>query len=111
MKVKVAKTNNLLFRAYNCYRNYTPIHVLTTNETIIFNTIVFSLVAALLYWTVYVVPALLINIGERMYYYLTGQTISISLVCSFAVRHILNTSKPPGLRSNLSQMSDYYRKK
>ncbi|PVH16514.1 uncharacterized protein CXQ87_004807 [Candidozyma duobushaemuli] len=113
MKVKVAKTNNVLFRAYNAYRNYTPIHVLTANETIIFNSIVFALVTGLLYWAMFVVPSWLVFLGERAIYYITGQTISISLVFSFIVRQLLFSPKQPALRSNSSNSmpADFYRKK
>lgn len=111
MKVKVAKTDNVLFKIYNTYRNYTPIHVMTNNETIILNTIMGALFLGLLYWIVFVIPSWLVFLGERLYYYLTGQTISISLICSIAVRQIWFNPKAATLRTNLSNMTDFYRKK
>lgn len=112
MKYKAAITNNILFKAYNTYRNYTPIHVLTANETIIFNTIVFSVVAGFMYWAMFVVPSWLLSLSERVYYYLTGQTISVSIICSLVVRQLMYASKPTVSRTNPSNTSsDFYRRK
>lgn len=91
-----------LKRAYQLYYYSFPLPVLTRNESIIFNSI--SLVLLLLgaYWFVYKVPHFLIKSAERLHYYLTGSTISISVALSLALTsnilpQFLRLTLPPKL--------------
>lgn len=81
-----------LSRLYYLYIYNTPLGVMTTNETIVFNSIAFVLVALLIYWLVAIFPFWLVKVAESLYYFLTGNTISLHVVLLLLVSRIVVTS-------------------
>lgn len=71
--------------AYHHYVYYSPIPVLSKEETIILNTINIILLTVGIYWIVHILPELLIHTFEKLYYYLTGNSISIGLLLTALV--------------------------
>lgn len=86
------KAVQALLSAYQSYSNFTPLEVMTKTEACIFNSVIFTIFALSFYWSVFVLPKWLVVVSERMYFYLTGQTISISLMVSLVMSKVLKNN-------------------
>lgn len=76
----LSSINKQANRFYICYKYWTPIPVLTKTETIIFNSIILSLVAFLIYWIISVLPPIIVRSIENVYYYTTGDLLSFKVI-------------------------------
>lgn len=61
-----------LNRLYQLYYYNSPIPVLTTNETIIFNIINLTIVLVGIYYIIKYLPLIVLQSIDKLYYYITG---------------------------------------
>lgn len=69
-----------LSRWHSLYVYNTPLGLMTTNEAIVFNIIAIVLVGFTLYWMVAILPFWLVHAAERLYYYVTGNSMTLGLM-------------------------------
>lgn len=95
--------------AYRSYANFTPLEVMTTTEAWLFNFSALTIFALSFYWTVFILPKWLLSLSERLYFYLTGNTISLSLVVSLVMSKVIKNSgaglSPFSTHGNMSDLA------
>lgn len=78
-------------KAYNTYVYWSPIPVLSQGEIYIFNVIMASLTIFLIYWSLVLLPPIIIQAVENLYYYVTGNSLSFQLLVSVIIsKNVLN---------------------
>ncbi|KAG2731353.1 hypothetical protein G9P44_005769 [Scheffersomyces stipitis] len=85
----VSSATRKIDQLYRLYYYNSPIPVMTNGETVIFNSINFCLLLVGLYYVVHVLPSIVVHSFEKMYYYLTGNLVSVNVVVSSLL--LLNT--------------------
>lgn len=68
---------------------WTPLPLLTSGEALGFNVVVFGFLLLMSYWMLVVMPSLLVQLVERTYYYLTGNTLGIKVLLSVVTLHLV----------------------
>ncbi|KAL6454049.1 hypothetical protein SBY92_003506 [Candida maltosa Xu316] len=91
----VNKFSNKLRKYYNLYYYSSPLPVLSTGESIIFNTINLLILFISVYYTIFYVPHILTQCTEKFLYYITGHQINLfNLITStFRLVAVNNTTQ------------------
>ncbi|KAK6458253.1 uncharacterized protein RJT20DRAFT_30006 [Scheffersomyces xylosifermentans] len=101
----VSKAANRVQKLYYFYYFNTPLPILSYGEAFFF--ILFNLCLLLigLYYFVYILPCLIVHAMERVYFYLTGNVVSLNL---FVTSILQQCQRQVGSALNLTEIRDQF---
>ncbi|KAI5968606.1 hypothetical protein CANMA_002351 [Candida margitis] len=76
-------SNYLLYELNKLYYIYfysTPLPYSTLGEAIVFNSIIISLATLIIYYAIFILPFQLLQSSEKVYYYMTGHSITFDVL-------------------------------
>lgn len=100
----MAIANSRLSKLYYLYIYNTPLGVMTTNERIVFNVVALCLLVFTVYWSVAILPYWLFKVTENLYYYCTGNSLSVSLAFLLWMSRKLMTPLKLAVASNSTRI-------
>ncbi|EGW30364.1 uncharacterized protein SPAPADRAFT_63213 [Spathaspora passalidarum NRRL Y-27907] len=98
-QMKTSIIPHKLKRLYDLYYYCSPIPVLSTGETIIFNLINLTILLVSAYYAVYFLPTVLTRAIEKLWFYITGQIVIVNSFFPFALS---NSSQIVGASKNFT---------